>query len=98
MQDIPRLHIELEGVRSKIVTLLSDHNNMLGKMVTKTLEETITEEWVQQKINVAVRQCIEKAIKSVSDNYTLQIAIKELVSEQIARLVEHKPAKPIGKE
>lgn len=90
MSDIPRLRIELEGVRATVATMLAHHNDDINKMVISSLNEQLTQEWVQTEIDQAVVQLLRKSISEISSNWELKQAITKLVGEAIAKMVNDK--------
>ncbi len=88
MIDVPILRIELEGVRSSVVTMLQDRNDELNKMIAQEIDATLKLEWVQEKISYVVKEMIGKAIDKVSNNYQLQDAIASLVSNAVTEMVQ----------
>ena len=87
MQQIPLLRIELEGLKQNVTMMFNQNNEALNKMVLDTLEKTLTEKWVQEKVNQEVTNCIEAAIKEISNNWKLRSAITDLISSSINELV-----------
>lgn len=90
INEIPRLKIEIEGIKRNIVHAFNQNDKELSIMVMKTIEETLNAEWVQNEINHAVNLCIKNAIADISNNYTLKSSITSLISESISKLVESK--------
>ncbi len=87
MQELPRLRIELEGVRQTINHMFGQNQDALLGMVSESLEKTLNQEWVQEQINAEVEKCVRKAISNVSDNHDLRSAITNMVAEQVTKLV-----------
>ena len=94
MNELPVLRIELDGIKQRIAHTFADHNDCLNKQIEKTINETLTEEWVQYEINIAVKNCIRKSIENVSDNWRLQEVITNAIAESIEQVAlrnQHKP-------
>lgn len=70
-QDSHILRFELEGIRKTVSALFDRENEKIQQMVADTLESTLTEEWVQSEIKLAVESCVKKAIAGVANNYEL---------------------------
>lgn len=87
MYNQPRLKIEIEGLKQSVVQIFNQNNQELSDMVTKTIEDRLKSEWVQDQINLAVEQCIREAISNVSNNYELQRALTNLISASVAELI-----------
>lgn len=87
MRDFPVLRIEIEGVRQTVAHALVAKEEAINKMVLKSLEDQLTEDWVTDAINSAVKQCLVKSIDQVSDNWALRDAISKLIGESIRKLV-----------
>jgi hypothetical protein len=79
------ISFQLEGVKRSVVSFLDTHDNEMQKMIADAIEETLNEDWVLNEINIAVKQCIEKAIASMSDNITMQSLIRDLIIEEVGR-------------
>lgn len=88
MRDFPVLKIELEGVRQAVAHALVSREESINKMILQSLEEQLTEDWVVESINAAVKQCLVKSIQEVSDNWTLRGAISKLIAESVSKLVQ----------
>jgi signal recognition particle GTPase len=87
MNTLPILRIELEGVRANVAHMLNANNESINKMVLDSLEKQLTEEWVQQQIDQAVKDCLHKSIVKVADDWQLQNAITQLIGEAIAKMI-----------
>ncbi len=95
MRDIPTIRVQLDGVRRTIQHCFADSDSELSKMVQNTIEKTITEEWVQYEINKEVRLCLDKAIASLSNNYTIQKMLEKLISESIQAILDKDDCKGV---
>lgn len=87
MQELPRLTIQLDGIKQNVAAMLAQSNNEINEMVVKTIEEKINEGWVQEEINQAVVSCLKKAIANVANDYALQQAITRSVSQEITKMI-----------
>lgn len=68
-------------------------NQELSVAVAESIERQVTAEWVQEEIDRNVRECIKKAVGDVSNNYNLSRCITNLISDQIANIIEEKEKK-----
>ena len=85
---MPRINIELEGIRQNIQHMFSKNQGDLMEVISKTLEETLTEEWVKHRIKVEVAACVENAIKDIANNYELKNAITKTIVANLTPLFE----------
>jgi len=92
MMNIPTIRIELQGIRETVQAMFAGSNNELTERITETLERTITEDWVQSRINEEVAKCINKAISNLSDSYTLQTALTKIIVERLENIIKGEPA------
>ena len=76
--DIPRIRVELEGVRRAVMSMLSE-NDELEQLVNETIRARITDDWVKGEIERAVESCISKAISGIADNYEVQNIIRQAI-------------------
>jgi len=87
MQNMPMIKIEIEGLKSNVIHLFNDTNKDFSDNIIKTIERTLSAEWVQAEINRAVEDCVIEAIRKVSNSYQLQQCISELIGESIEKIV-----------
>ena len=75
MSELPIIRIELERVKYAVASMISDRNDELNAYVLESLNRQLTEEWVMTEIDLAVKECLSKTIKNISNDYGLQQAI-----------------------
>lgn len=92
MIEIPRIRIELEGVKSAVSSMLTHHNSEINDLITKSIESQINEEWFVEHINVTVKNMLENAVTDMSSNWELRQAISNLVSSTVAKMISDKEA------
>lgn len=92
MTEIPRLRIELEGIKATVAHMFAQNQDALLEMISETLERTLNQEWIQEEINREVENCIRKAIADVSNNYNLRSAITNMVADQVDKLLSEREA------
>jgi len=85
---LPRIRIELEGIRQYTEHAFLQNNEELSKMVIDEIERQLQLNWVQDKIRLSVELCIKEAIDDVSNNYKLKSAITELIGDSIEKLIK----------
>lgn len=90
MIEIPRIKIELEGIKHSVQSMLGSSNDELERMIVQTIDSTLTEDWVREQIQFAVRTCIKEAIDNVATDYRVQRAITEQISLAIEKMVKPK--------
>lgn len=83
MSNLPIIRIELDGVRNTVAAMLTDKNKEISEYVIKSLEKQITEDWVIEEIDTAVKSCLKSAIASVANDYQMRSAITELISNAV---------------
>lgn len=86
--DIPRLRIDLEGVRTSINTMLIQHNDDINKIVIDSLNKQITEDWIQSEIDNAVKIALKKSIEGIATQWELREAISNLIAKSVAKMIE----------
>lgn len=92
MIEIPRIRIELEGVKSVVSSMLTHHNSEINDLITKSIESQINAEWFVEHINVTVKNMLENAVTDMSSNWELRRAISNLVSSSVAKMISDKEA------
>jgi len=74
--DMPILKVELEGFKQNIRGMLCDHNQELTNQIIKSINTTLTEDWVKTSIQHQVNKCIAESIKKI----TCDVIEKELIN------------------
>ena len=87
---MPTIELNLTQVKERIAMCFVDHNNEMSKRIAKLVEETITLKWVEDKLQQAVDECIEKAIEGIVHDYSLQRLLQESMIEMISNSIKSK--------
>jgi len=88
MDEIPRLRIELDGIKQSVIHMFNQNNEELNNMIIAEFDKQLTSEFVQLEINKAVSECIRKSISGVTSDWNLQQAITRMISDNIAELIK----------
>lgn len=86
--DIPRIRIEVEGVRRQVQTMFANWDKEFSEIIQKEIEETLTQEWVMEQIKTEVVNAIHKAIRGISENWEIRKAIENVVNDAVLKIVE----------
>ena len=82
-----RLKIELEGLKTSVQHMFNDHNEELNKYIIEQVNSTLTEEWVKESVKKQVNICVQNAVNDISENWALQSAIKNVIGDHVAGLI-----------
>jgi hypothetical protein len=88
MDSIPRIRIEMEGIRAGVIHHMGQHNDEFNDMVKDALDRTLTEEWVKASIQDAVNKTVQSAINGLGDNWELKQAVSNALGKALSRMVE----------
>lgn len=84
----PIIRIEMEGLKAGVMHYIQQHNDDFNEMVQKTLESTLTEDWVKHSIQEAVNKTVQNAIDGLGDNWQLKNAVSDALGKALAQVVE----------
>lgn len=90
MNELPILRIQLDGVRQSVAKMLADRNCEIEKALIAQLDETLTEDWVQDEIKAAINKAVKESIRNVGENWNFQNAIRETIGDALAAAVRGK--------
>ena len=85
---ISTVKIQLDGIKEQVAHAFIDRNNEINHMILDTIESTITQAWVQEEINNAVRACIHDAISGLVNDGNLVRAIRDVMSEKLVTAIK----------
>lgn len=85
MNIYPVIRIEIEHIRESVTRMLALRNDDLNRMVKASLEKQLTEDAIQEKIDIEITRCIDEAIKGLSTNYQLRGVLCDVIADTIAR-------------
>lgn len=86
--NMPIIKIEINDLKHGIMHVLADRNNEINEQIKKTIDETLTEEWILESIKFNVDQAIRKAIDSFSDDHHIRDAIKDCIGQVVVDALE----------
>jgi len=81
--DMPMIRLDLERMRENISHAMVLRNDECNEMVEEALRVHLSAENLQFRITEAVGVAFDKAIRQLSDDYTLQRCIRETIAESI---------------
>jgi len=84
--EIPRIHIELEGIRTSIQHMFMTKNDELNNLICNELEKTLSAEWVKESIRVEIEKIVKEAILNIKGNFLLKQAITDSISENLVKI------------
>jgi hypothetical protein len=84
----PVIRIEVEGLKAGVMHHMQQRNDEFNEMVQKTLESTLTEDWVKHSIQEAVNKTVQNAIDGLGDNWQLKNAVSDALGKALAQMVE----------
>ena len=84
--EIPRIHIELEAIRSSIYHMFVMRNEELNDLVCDELEKTLSAEWVKESIRVEIEKIVKEAILNIKDDFSLRKVITDSISENLVKI------------
>jgi hypothetical protein len=84
----PVIRIEVEGLKAGVMHHMQQRNDEFNEMVQKTLEDTLTEDWVKHSIQEAVNKTVQNAIDGLGDNWQLKNAVSDALGKALAQMVE----------
>ena len=93
MREMPKLRIELEGLRQNVAHCFNANNDELNALVIDTIEKTLTAEWVRAEVQKSVNGAVKAAVEDVANDYHLKQALTTHVSEAIASLIKNQNQK-----
>ena len=89
--NIPRIRLDVEGLKHSVVHCFNEHSLELGKIVQEELDKVLSKESIQKEIENQVLCCVNQAIKNISQNWTLVNHIEtEMANQIVKRLKESK--------
>lgn len=83
MYNMPILKMEIQGLRHSVLHAMNQSNDDLNKIVSESINKQLTEDWVMQEIDLAVKKCLKEAIEGIANSYQLRSAITESISNVI---------------
>lgn len=83
MNNMPIIRLEIERLRHSVTNVMLDSNNEINAIISESLNKQLTEGWVMQEIDLAVKECLKEAIKGIANSYQLRNAITESISNVI---------------
>ena len=83
MDNIPVISLNLEGIRSSITHAFMAHSDEVNQMVMVGLEKVLSADNLQDRINAEVQKTVDKAIESLSDDYTIRSIVIDIVSDAL---------------
>jgi len=84
--EIPRIHIELEAIRSSIYHMFVMRNEELNDLICDELEKTLSAEWVKESIRVEIEKIVKEAILNIKDDFLLRKVITDSISENLVKI------------
>ena len=85
---MPIIRIEIEQLRHSVNHYMQRHSNDITEIVQKTLEDTLTEEWVKNSIQEAVNKTVQSAIDEMGDNWELKRAVSNALSKALTQMID----------
>lgn len=82
--NLPIIRLELEGVKQSVAHMLADRGKEINDLIVMSLENTLKEEWIAEQINYEITECVKKSIKNLSNSYTLQSIITDMIEKTIS--------------
>lgn len=87
---MPFIKIELERVKQAAYHAFHQSNKDFDKLIARTLESRLTQQWVKNEVSKACDQVIREAIKAVIDDHTIKQALQESLSKTIREQLDNK--------
>ena len=79
----PVLRLEFEGLRHGVMHAINLKSDELNEMIQKAVDEYVTVENLQGRINLSVSKAMDKAIEDIADNYAVREAVMAIVRKAL---------------
>lgn len=83
------IRIELEGIRSSVMTALHEQQDDYEAIVVDCLDKTLSEEWVRYSIQLAVNEVIQSAVSGLGNNWQLKTAVDRALGVALGDMVDN---------
>lgn len=70
------IHLEIEGLKERVKHAMLTRSKDFDAMIERALDEHLTPEKIEAKVNAAVKRALDNAINDLSDNYRVREAIQ----------------------
>ena len=89
MDNIPRIRIELDGVRQTVQHMFGQSSDEFKQLILDEIEKQLTTEFIQAEIARAVSGCLKSAIYDMTNNYNLKCAITSELSDAVVKVINN---------
>ncbi len=83
--NIPRIRIEIEGMKESIQQALAVHNEEFNTMIHEAVDKSFTVETIQAKIEMQVAKALDNAIDNLSKSYQVKTIITDIVLQSLVK-------------
>ena len=83
--NMPIIRFELDRVKESVASMLCDRNDEINNYIIQALNKELSESWVIDEIDCAVKNALKNAIGDIATDWNLQQAISKLIAVEVAK-------------